>query len=389
MVLTVALVVVWGMGHRLYDTLAPSFTAAFNLSDYEWALTHSIYNVVYIVGAIPAALYAMRLGYKATILLGLGCVCVGAFTLYPATETHTVSYFFVAVAIMAFGWIILEVTANPLAASLGSPKNFVQRLNLAQSFYPIGAMAGVWAGRWLIGNNLSQPKATATNAITHPYIVFGAAVMLIAFLFEEARFPAVASDRIRGRLHLNILSIIKRPLFALAMLAQFCGVIVLTQSGQAGRALLNEAPVLSTVITDWLLWSTAAFLAGRVAGTLLMSWMAPARVLVTFAAAGAVMAFLAVMTNGVLAMVGIVGVRFFMSVIWPTVLGLAIHDAGDDMKLATAILCIAAAAGGVVYEIVAVMLHLTAEPHIGMLLVTAGFSVVLCFAWAHQRRAAG
>ena len=384
--LTAALVVLWGMGHRLNDALTPSFAATFPLSDFEWALTHSIYNVIYIFGAIPAALYALRLGYKATILLGLGCICVGAFTLYPAAETHAVGYFFLAVAIMGAGWIALEVAVNPLAASLGSPKNFVQRLNFAQAFYPIGAIAGLLAGRWLIGNNLAQPGAAAAHAITHPYIVFGAAVMLIAFVVEEIRFPAVASARVRSKISLNLSAIIRRPLFGLGMFAQFCGVVVLNESGHAGRAILAEAPILSSLITDWPLWSTGLFLVGRVVGTALMSWIRPAQVLVLFAAAGAAAALLAIAATGPLAMIGVIGTRIFTAVIWPTILGLAICDTGEDMKPATAVMCVAAAAGGVAFEITIIPLHLATNPHHAMLLVLVGFCTVLAFARAHQRR---
>lgn len=383
--LTASLVALWGMGHRLYDTLAPEFSAAFDLSSYQWALTRSIYNIVYIVGAIPAALYALRFSYKAAILLGLGCICVGAFTLYPAAETHTVAYFLVAVGIMSFGWIVLEVTANPLAASLGSRHNFVQRLNFVQSFYPIGALAGVLVGRWLTGSHLSQPDASAV-AIAHPYIVFGAAVLLLAFLFEEVRFPAIASERIRGKIPMDILALLRQPLFVFALIAQFFGVVVLSESGRAGMAIVAGIAADTDIVTDWPVWSICLLLVGRIAGAGLMSVMRPTQVLGLFSAGGVVMALLAANTDGFAAVIGVMGARIFVAAIWPTVLGIAIRDSGANMKLATALMCIAGASGGVLCDVVAALLPYH-PPFIGMLLCAAGFLVVTAFVRAVRQQA--
>jgi FHS family L-fucose permease-like MFS transporter len=383
--LTACLVALWGMGHRLYDTLAPEFSAAFDLSSYQWALTRSIYNLVYIVGAIPAALYALRFSYKAAILLGLGCICVGAFTLYPAAETHTVTYFLTAIGIMAFGWIVLEVTANPLAAALGSRRNFVQRLNFVQSFYPLGALAGVLIGRWLTGSHLSHPDASAV-AIAHPYIVFGGGVLLLAFVFEEVRFPAIASERIRGKLPMDILAILRQPLFVFALIAQFCGVLVLNESGRAGTALVAGIAADTTTITDWLLWSISLLLAGRLIATALMSVLRPSQVLMLFTAAGVAAALLAAATGGFVSVIGVMGARLFVALIWPTVLGIAIRDTGANMKLATALMCIAGASSGVAYDIATARLPYH-SPTIAMLLCAAGFLVVFAFALVARRRA--
>jgi FHS family L-fucose permease-like MFS transporter len=383
-ILTVSLIAMWGLGHRLYDALAPEFAATADHNSYLWALTRSMSNTVYVITAIPAALYAIRFGYKATILLGLGCVCIGSFTLYPAAGTHTFTYFLIASAVMACGWIILEISVNPLVALLGTRRHFIQRLNFAQCFYPVGTFAGVFAGRWLADQHLSR-QGFSDHAIAHPYIVFGAAVLLMTFLFEEVRFPPLACERQRGTFELHLGRILRRPLFGFALVAQVCGVQALATSWQSGSTLFAETFAHTDFASSGLLCLLASFAAGRFAGTGMMGSMRPSLVLALFSAGGILAALVAASTGGAVAVAGAMAASFFGAVVWPTVLGIAIRDTGDDMKLATALVCMATAACGIVQVMGSVLVPLHA-PHLAMLLPVAGFIVVLLFARACTRQ---
>lgn len=383
-ILTVSLIAMWGIGHRLYDALAPEFAATADHSSYRWAFMRSMNNAVYLIAAIPAALYAIRFGYKATILLGLGCICIGSFTLYPAAGTHTFVYFLIASVVMACGWIILEISVNPLVALLGTRGHFIQRLSFAQCFYPVGTFAGVFTGDWLTDQHLSR-TGFSEHAIAHPYIVFGAAVLLMAFLFEEVRFPPLASERQRGTFKLHLGRILKRPLFGFALVAQACGVLALAASWRAGSAMFAETFAHTSLANSGLLCLLASFAAGRFAGTGLMGTMRPSQVLALFSVGGILAALVAVATGGAVAVAGAMAASFFGAVIWPTVLGIAIRDTGEDMKLATALLCMATAACGIVQVVGAVPVPFQA-PRLTMLLPVAGFFVVLLFARACTRR---
>jgi FHS family L-fucose permease-like MFS transporter len=123
--------VLWGIGHRLYETLVPEFAQAFSLNSSQLVLTQSLYDLVYFVLAVPAAIYARTFGSKATIIFGLGSWSVGAFLFYPAALQHAFLFFLFAAAVMSCGYIFLEIAANSVVAQLGPPQTATLRLNFA------------------------------------------------------------------------------------------------------------------------------------------------------------------------------------------------------------------------------------------------------------------
>ena len=386
-VLTVSLFALWGLGHRLYDALVMQFTGVIGLRGFELALTRSMYSIVYFLGAIPAALYACRFGYKAAIVFGLGSICIGAFLLYPAAETQAFAYFLLAAAVMSCGWIFLEVAANPLAAALGSVETSVRRLNVAQSFFPLGALAGVFAGRWMVAAHLALPAAGFAYSIVHPYIVIGAAVLLLAFRFEEVRFPPVASEHSRDLKSTarDFRALLSRPLFVFGIAAQSCSVLALAGTWSVGgsyfAAAFPGAAPLGGV--DIFVWSLAVFALGRFVGSALMFRFDPDRLLAVFAGGGLMLAAIAACTGGPLGAVSVIASSFFLSITWPTVLGIAIRGFGPLMKLGTALVCMGGALGGVAYQMLNVI-WTNPSVRAAMVVPAVSYAVVLAFAVAHD-----
>ena len=387
--LTVSLFALWGMGHRLYDMLLPQLAGASHLQSYYLALAQSLTGVVYFFGAIPAAFYARRFGAKAAILFGLGCICIGSFTLYPAAEIHTHGAFLFAVAVITCGWIFLEVAANPLAASLGPDETFVQRLNFAQAFHPLGALAGIYVGQWLVAADMVVPHAKASYSIAHPYIVLGAIVLLIAFLFEEFRFPQQASVRIKGGEGRALRTLVTQPLFLLAIAAQFFSVVILVSNGVAGGKLIGDAfhHYPPGTIGDVFLWAAVIFAVGRFAGCALMRFISPARLLAIFACGGIACSLIAAAGGTTTAAIAVLANQFFASIVWPTVLGLGIRGSGSLMKPGTALICMGGAAGGIAYQLMSATWPFPSA-HLAILVPAFSFAFVLGFALAHRRAGA-
>jgi FHS family L-fucose permease-like MFS transporter len=376
------LFVLWGAGHRLYDTLGSQFTHIARLDTALDVLMRTAYAMVYMIGAIPAALYSQRFGYKAAILFGLGCVVIGCFTFYPAAELGKAPYLVVCSLVLAVGWIFLEVAANPLIAEMGPPETFVWRLNVAQAFYPAGSLIGVIMGHWMVNTHLVTPDSKASFAIGHPYILLGAGVLLLAFLVEEIPFPPVASERIRGGLHGGFRGLLRQRAYLAAWGAQFFGVVALTGSWLVTvllfKAALPDKP--HVFFSDSLIWVMLAFLAGRAAGCILMRLWRPSVVLAGFSAGGILACLVALFTSGLTAAMAMLAASFFISIAWPTVVALGIQDQGEKMKLATALLIVAGALGAVAFHNLRGFL-----PAGSILISTApliGFAVVLAFAWS-------
>ena len=380
-ILTASLFAVWGLGLRLYDTLLPQFAKVFELHSYELALTQSVYSIVYFLGAIPAALYARRFGYKAAILFGLGSFCVGAFILYPAAETRVFPYFLFAATVMASGWLVLEIAANPLAACLGSVETSVWRLNVAQSFFPLGALVGTFCGNWIVSSNLALPVERFTRSIVHPYILVGVGMLVLAYLVDIARFPPVATERIRGLRGAagEFRALLTNRLFLFGIVAQFFSVLAL-----AGTWSLCGRFTGAAFMGNVFLWSLAVFAAGRVFGSTLMARVEPDRLLAVFACGGLILAAVAALAGEPVGVIAMVASSFFLSIIWPTVLGISIRGLGPLMKLGTALVCMGGAVGGFAYQMLNVAWTFPSA-NLAMVVPVISYAAVLAFAVVSER----
>ncbi|MDR3527851.1 MAG: MFS transporter [Rhizomicrobium sp.] len=383
--LVASLVALWGFGHRLHDTLVPVFGDVFQLHGLRLTLITNVYNFVYVVGALPAALYARRFGYKATILLGLGLVAVGAFTFYPAAETLAFRYYLIATICMAQGWLVLEVAANPLFAAWGSTERAVFRLNLAQCLFPLGALVGIFVANWLLEHNLALPQEAAAYAVAHPYIVLGACVLLLAFVFEETKFPSVAEIRIPGLngIGREIKGLMAQPRMRTALAAQFFGIVAVGMDWSVtADAVRRGIPYLTFLQPhDTIVLFMSLFGIGRLIGTPLMLRIAPATVLLIFGLLGIVSAAIAAVPVSSFAVLGVLGLGIALSLTWPTILGLAIQGFGQEMKVATALLTIAGALGAVISQITLLAvggLSNAAE----MAIAALSIAVIVYYAWA-------
>ncbi|MDR3526559.1 MAG: MFS transporter [Rhizomicrobium sp.] len=390
-VLTVSLFALWGLTHRLYDTLIPPFAKVFALGSVELVLAQSVYSIVYFVFAIPAALYARKFGYKAGLVFGLGSFCVGAFLFYPAAQQHVFVLFLLAATVMSCGWIFLEVSANPLVAQLGSERNAAQRLNFAQAFYPVGVLVGVYAGRWLILSDLKLPVGQLAQAVVTPYIVIGAGALVLAFLVDKAKFPPIATEHIeRGTgVRQEYRTLLSRPLFLFGVVAQFC--YVAAQVGtwtMTAPYVENALPgIAANAAANYLFWSLIIYGAGRFIGTALMSWIDPDRLMAVFAAGAAVLAVTAALAGGRLGVVAMVASSFFMSILFPTILAVAIRGLGPLTKSGTALIYMGGA-GGVAGLAVMHGIWTVSSITLAMLVPALCYAVVVVYALADRKAAA-
>src|SRR5579871_954128 len=157
--LIVALFFFWGMANNLNDILIKQFKKAFELSDFRAGLVQSAFYVGYFLLAIPASVVTRRYGYKAALLAGLGLYAAGAFAFYPAAALRAYPLFLGALFVIACGLAFLETAANPLVTVLGPPEGAARRLNLAQSFNPLGSIAGILIGRYFIFSGIELNPA--------------------------------------------------------------------------------------------------------------------------------------------------------------------------------------------------------------------------------------
>ncbi len=388
--LTFGLFALWGFGHRLYDTLVPEFAQAFALDSRELVIAQSAYSIAYFLFALPAAIYSRAFGSKAAIVFGLGAWCVGAFLFYPAALQHAFVFFLFAAVVMSIGYIALEIAVNPVVVRLGSPETAIRRLNFAHALYPIGVLVGLYVGRWAILSDLELPIDRLSQAVVLPYMVLGAFVLALAFVTDLTPFPPIATERgSRREAQHEFRTLLSRPLFLAAMGAQMCNV-----AAQAGTWTLSawyvqkQIPGTTTAAAaDVLLLSLIVFGIGRFAGAFLMYRFDPSRLLAAFAASGLLLGTVASFAGGQLGVYAMVASSFSMSILFATILGLAIKDLGPLIKTGTALVYM----GGAGSAIGVAAMHLVwtvSSIQLAMLVPTLGYAGVLAFALITRRHGA-
>jgi MFS transporter, FHS family, L-fucose permease len=369
LILIVSLFFLWGVANNLNDILIKQFKKAFELSDFQAGLVQSAFYLGYFLLAIPAGLCMRRFGYKGALLIGLLLYGIGALLFYPAAATHTYELFLLALFVIASGLAFLETSANPLITVLGPPEGAARRLNLAQSFNPMGSITGVLIGQHFIFSNIEHSPSelaamepavrhayfvTESAAVRTPYLFIGMFVLVWALLIAVTRFPSVATaDTPRqrndgavaplGRLFGN-------PRFMLAVVAQFFYV-----GAQVGvwsfliRYAQDVAPgTPEKLAANYLTASLVLFMIGRFSGTALMRYLAPVKLLAAFAAINILLTLTAVLQPGLIGVYCLVASSFFMSIMFPTIFALGLAGVGDEDRKLGAPLIVMAIIGGAI-----------------------------------------
>ena len=386
-VLTFGAFALWGIGHRLYETLVPEFAKVFELNSAELVITQSVYAFSYLLFAVPAALYTRAFGSKAGFVFGLGAWCVGAFLFYPAAQQHVFLFFLFAAAVMYCGNIFLEIAVNPVVARMGPPESAIRRLNFAHALYPVGVLAGLYVGRWVILSDLALPLQKLADAVVRPYMVIGVAVLALAFIVDKTKFPSLATERSGSRSATQeFRTLLSRPLFVAAIAAQICGVAARMGTWVLSGPYINEALPGTTMLgaADFLLASLVVFGIARFVGATLMFWFDPGRLLATAAASGLVLSGVATVCGGEIGVYAMVASSISMSITYPTILGIAIRDLGELTKLGTALIYV----GGTGSAIGVALMHLVwtfSSIQYVMIVPMIGYAGVLAFAVVNRR----
>ena len=397
-VLIISLFFLWGVANNLNDILIKQFKKAFELSDFRAGLVQSAFYAGYFLLALPASLITRRLGYKAALLIGLGMYATGAFLFYPAAALRTYALFLGALFIIASGLAFLETAANPLVTVLGPAEGAARRLNLAQSFNPLGSITGVLIGQHFIfsGVELTSPQlagmsanaraayyASQSAAVPGPYLVIGVLVLVWMLLIALVRLPSAAGrgagHRARGA---SIRELLRNTNLLLAIVAQFFYVgaqvgiwsylIRYAQQTLPGTSERNAA--------DFLTVALVMFMIGRFAGTALMRYLPPARLLAIFASVALALVSVALIMPGRVGTDALVATAFFMSIMFPTIFALGLRGLDDaDRKIASSFL-VMAIIGGATLTVVMGAISDAAGIHRAMIVPILCFAVVLGFA---------
>lgn len=363
-VLLVTCFAAWGSAANLTDVLVGVFRHIFAMSNFQSALVQFAYYGAYFSLAIPAAFINRRFGYKAGVLTGLGLAALGGLLFIPASNLLAYGFFLFALFVLAAGLSILETSANPFVIAMGPPASATQRLNLAQAFNPVGANIGVLLGAVLIlpritpedektsmtADQLRRAQEQDLSLVLWPYtsIAIVLVVIWLLILFRKMRTPSeqqeaatTAAPGALGRLWRN-------RHYRYGVAAQFFNVAAQVCTWTFTIQYAQDAVGVPVAHSGWYLQaSLILFLITRFVMTYLLGIYRPATLLFIMGALGVVLAGVAMAVPNMVGLLAVVGISASLSLMFPTIYGVALQGLGPDTKFGAAGLVMAILGGAV------------------------------------------
>lgn len=398
-ILITSLFFLWGFVHNLDPILIPHLRKAFQLSTLQSSLVDSAVFVAYFVMALPAGYIMQKYGYKAGIILGLLLFALGSYLFVPAANTREYSFFLAALFIIASGLTMLETAANPYVTILGPESSATRRLNLAQSFNGLAVtVAPLIGGRLILSGESRSPaslegmSATARSAylqseaasVKLPYVVLGSIILLVALFFVFTKLPDIKEEKTeKGGLRRAF----RHRHLARAVVAQFFYVGAQVCVSSFFILLTTKAAAISEkTAADYLgLGYGLAFMSGRFIGTYLMRFVLPARLLTLYAAINLLLTTVAIFAEGMITVYALIGIAFFMSIMFPTIFALGIKDLGKDTKIGASLIIMSIVGGALLPPVLGLIADRTGNIQNGYVVPLVCFGVVLFFGWKGHR----
>jgi FHS family L-fucose permease-like MFS transporter len=389
----------WAFLHNSNPILIPHLKKACQLSDTQSSFIDTAVYLGYFTIALPAGWFMHRFGYKKGILFGLTLFAAGAFMFYPAASARSYSFFLFALFVFAAGATFLETAGNPFAASMGNSATSEQRLNLAQSFNGVGAMIAPIIGSEFILSGIEHSKEqlaamtpeqlnaylqTEADTVKVPYLIMGAAVLLVGLLIAITRFPEIKDEEnsesqksfsLKVFRHRHVTWSIIAQLFYVG--AQVCvGSFFVRYSDQLMNLPEKTAGKL------WGLIAMGGFMAGRFVGTFLMKYIKASTLLAVYSLVNIALLAIGLFAEGSVAVYSIVAVPFFMSIMFPTIFALGIKDLNsDETKIASSFLIMSIVGGAIFPVFMGLISDATGSIQNAYIIPLLCFFVTFYFGW--------
>ena len=367
-ILITSLFALWGFANDITNPMVSAFKKVLELNNTQASWVQMAFYGGYFTMALPAAIFAKRYSYKKGILLGLALYAAGAILFYPAAAYEQFTFFLLALYILTFGLAFLETTANPFILSMGPEKTATQRLNLAQAFNPIGALAGLFAAQNFIlgslqsddldasGNPIYDTLPEASKAairsadlmvIRDPYVILGLVVIGILVLIAVVKMPEKKEESTSESVVSAIARIFRGAKFREGVLAQMfyvgaqimCWTYIYQYAEPLGIDNRSAVPYAMSAL--------GIFLIGRWICTWLLRYFNAGRLLMYLSLLAILFTLGAIFIPGMGGLYSLVMISFCMSLMFPTIYGIALEGMGDDAKYGAAFLVMAIVGGAI------------------------------------------
>lgn len=374
-ILLVTCFALWGIVNAMAEVLVKAFNSVFpELTEMGTIMSVSSHYGAYAVLAIPASLLIKKYSYKAGVLLGLGVFFFGVLGYVPAAIFHSYGICLGSIFVYASGCSILETTCNPFVLSMGSQETAVRRLNFAQQFNPVGSLIGLLVATYVIFDNMVQVRPgdvlsdeqLSQNLIwlVTPYVVLAAVVLLLWFAFVFTKTPNASAPGEEGDsgearpFGASLRSLLARPRYRWGVLTQFFYVGLQTMAWvyvlHYGDKVMGYDDKTAMY---FYIAAMCCFIVMRFVCTALMKKFNPASMMALMAVIGLLLCMGAVYLPGIVGLLCVVAISGCLSLMFPTIYGIALRNLGPDSKLGAAGLVMAILGGAAIPPVFAYCLE--------------------------------
>lgn len=367
-ILITSLFALWGFANDITNPMVAAFQTLMELPAAKASMVQFAFYGGYATMAVPAALFIRRYSYKSGILLGLALYAVGAFLFIPAAEYRNFSFFCISLYILTFGLAFLETTANPFILSLGSKETSTRRLNMAQAFNPMGSLSGMavaslvvlpalWSDRrdaagQTVFDSLSQHEKLYIRlhdlaVIRDPYVVIGIIVVVMFVIIALKKMPDTARETgakmnvgdTLSRLWKNKIyreGVVTQMFYVAAQIMVWTFIIQYADNLGINKATAQKYNILAM----------SMFLCSRFISTFLMKYVNSRMLLMIFGIGAAAATLGTIFIVGMTGLYCLVAISVFMSLMFPTIYGIALENVeSEDTTLGAAFLVMAIVGG--------------------------------------------
>ena len=393
----------WAISSNLLPTMIRQLMKTCELNTFEASFTESAYWLAYFICPIPIAMFMRRFSYRIGIVTGLLIAAAGCLLFFPAAIVHSYGIYLAVFFVIATGMCFLETAANPYVTVLGDPATAPRRLNLAQSFNGLGAfISAMFLSKLVLsGQNYTRENIPAdypggwegyiqmeTGSMKLPYLILAGILIAVALLIALVKLPKVAEEEKGGDKKEKLIdfSALKKPHLRWGVIAQFFY--------NGGQTAINSlflvycctyAGIDEGTATTFFGLYMLAFLLGRWIGTMIMTRIAPEKMLTFYALANVALCVVIMVFGGYVGLYAMLAVSFFMSIIYPTQFSLAINGLGKQTKSGSAFLVMAIVGNACVPQFTAYIMHRNeAFYHIAYIVPLICFAVCALYGYKYK-----
>ncbi|UZH56680.1 L-fucose:H+ symporter permease [Salinimicrobium tongyeongense] len=365
-ILITFLFALWGFANDITNPMVSAFKKILELNNFQASLVQLAFYGGYFTMALPAAIFVNRYSYKKGILLGLALYACGALLFFPAAAFQEYYFFLTALYVLTFGLAFLETTANPYILSMGAEETATQRLNLSQAFNPLGALGGLIVAQNFILNALESDdlneqgegiystlpedareliRISDLEVIRNPYVLLGIVVIIFFVLILLVKMPKDENKESRVPVGKSLKRLFKHPKFYGGVFAQAFYVGAQIMCWTYIYQYAESIGIPNNKAVNYAIFALVLFLVGRWIGTGLLRYFHAGKLLFLFALGAILCSAMTIIISGHIGLYALTGISFFMSIMFPTIYGIALEGRGEDAKFGAAFLVMAIVGG--------------------------------------------